>query len=140
MPTETLSSVITGCGGNVTTCSRMSVSGRTRSTSGKTMCSPGRSVGLYPPQRSTTPARACGITRTVFAARNTANTNSTASTIRPTIGSSLLLGHERRRAADLHDVPPRAGVDDLVVVVASRRPDLAVEPHAADALVVRDPL
>jgi hypothetical protein len=37
IPTETLSAVITGCGGKVTTCSRRSSSGRTRSMKGTTI-------------------------------------------------------------------------------------------------------
>ena len=42
--TTRLSSVITGCGGNETTCSRMSISGRTRSMNGTRMFSPGMRV------------------------------------------------------------------------------------------------
>src|SRR3954470_13037881 len=41
MLTTRLSSVITGCGGNETTCSRRSRSGRTASTNGTTMGRPG---------------------------------------------------------------------------------------------------
>ena len=54
--TTRLSSVITGCGGKDTTCSRMSMSGRTRSMNGMRMFSPGSSVLWYLPSRSTTPA------------------------------------------------------------------------------------
>ena len=39
--TTRLSSVITGCGGNETTCSRRSISGRSRSTNGTTIVRPG---------------------------------------------------------------------------------------------------
>ncbi len=46
MPTETLSSVITGWGGNETTCSRKSISGFTRSMNGTMIVSPGVSVRL----------------------------------------------------------------------------------------------
>ena len=88
IPTETLSSVITGCGGNVTTCSRKSMRGRTRSMNGMTIVSPGSSVRLYRPNRSTTPARACGMTRTVRAAMNSAKTTSTTATISPTMPRS----------------------------------------------------
>jgi hypothetical protein len=44
IPTTRLSSVITGCGGNDTTCSRRSISGRTRSTNGTISASPASSV------------------------------------------------------------------------------------------------
>jgi hypothetical protein len=44
MLTTRLSSVMTGCGGNETTCSRMSTMSRTRSTNGTTMFTPGVSV------------------------------------------------------------------------------------------------
>jgi hypothetical protein len=46
MPTTRLSSVITGCGGNETTCSRRSISGFTRSMNGTIRVSPGSSVRL----------------------------------------------------------------------------------------------
>ena len=46
MLTTRLSSVITGCGGNETTCSRRSISGRSRSTNGTTSARPGVSVRL----------------------------------------------------------------------------------------------
>src|SRR3954468_8625981 len=107
---------------------------------GMTMLSPGANVRLWRPQRSTTPARACGITRTVRAARNSANTTSTTATIRPAISCLLLLCHERRRAPDLHDMHPGARLDHDVVVVAASGPDLPVDPHAPDALVVGDAL
>jgi hypothetical protein len=44
MPTTRLSSVITGCGGNATTCSRRSISGLTRSMNGTISVSPASSV------------------------------------------------------------------------------------------------
>jgi hypothetical protein len=44
--TTRLSSVITGCGLNETTCSRRSISGRRRSMNGTTIVSPGDSVRL----------------------------------------------------------------------------------------------
>ena len=44
MLTTRLSSVITGCGWNETTCSRRSIISRTRSTNGTTIVSPGLSV------------------------------------------------------------------------------------------------
>ncbi len=44
--TVRLSSVITGCGGNETTCSRRSISGLTRSMYGTTSANPASSVRL----------------------------------------------------------------------------------------------
>jgi hypothetical protein len=44
MPTTRLSSVITGWGGNETTCSRRSMSGLSRSMNGMSTLSPGFSV------------------------------------------------------------------------------------------------
>ena len=41
MFTVRLSAVITGCGGKETTCSRMSIIARTRSTNGISTCGPG---------------------------------------------------------------------------------------------------
>jgi hypothetical protein len=46
MPTTTLSSVITDWGEKLTTCSRRSTSGLTRSMNGVTIVSPGSSVRL----------------------------------------------------------------------------------------------
>ena len=64
MPTTRLSLVMTGCGGKLTTCSRRSISGRSRSMNGITMFRPACSVRWYRPNRSTMPARACGTMRT----------------------------------------------------------------------------
>jgi len=44
IPTTRLSSVMTGCGGNATTCSRRSISGFTRSMNGTISVSPASSV------------------------------------------------------------------------------------------------
>src|SRR5262249_47846656 len=52
--TTTLSEVMTSCGGTSTTCSRMSTRW-TRSTKGTMIRSPGSTVPLYRPRRSTTP-------------------------------------------------------------------------------------
>src|SRR5215218_11335009 len=51
-----------------------------------------------------------------------------------------LIGHERRGAPDLDHLHARAGLVGLIVHVRPRGPDLAVDPHAADALAVLDPL
>jgi hypothetical protein len=62
--TTRLSEVITGCGGKLTTCSRMSTLDRTASISGTRRLNPGVSVFWYRPSRSTTNMRCCGTTRT----------------------------------------------------------------------------
>ena len=47
---------------------------------------------------------------------------------------------ERRGAPDLDHVDALAGLDDVVLVVGARGPDLALDADAADALVVGDAL
>src|SRR3954454_24067215 len=86
------------------------------------------------------PARAWGTIRTPAAATMKTNRARMIKTIRPAVMRSLSFAHERGRAPDLEDVDARPGLDDLVVVVGARGPDLAVELHAADALGVGDPL
>src|SRR5262245_33306213 len=71
-------------------------------------------------------------------------TNS-ARTIRATrpavmVTSTPSIAHERRGAPDLEHLYTGARLKGLVVVVRARRPDLAVQPDAADALGVGDPL
>src|SRR5690606_6846104 len=66
MLTTRLSDVMTGCGGNDTTCSRRSTDARTRSMNGTSRCSPGSSVREYRPRRSTMIATACGTMRTAL--------------------------------------------------------------------------
>src|SRR3954470_10440090 len=78
--------------------------------------------------------------RTVRAATISANSTSTAPTIRPVIARSPSFADERGRAPDLDDLHARARLDDLVIHEGARRPHLAVDLHAADALVVGDPL
>src|SRR4051794_6017916 len=86
------------------------------------------------------PARACGPMRTPEAATMNTNRARTIRAIRPAVMDSLSFAHERGRAPDLEDVHARPRLDDLVVVVGPRGPDLAVELHAADALGVGDAL
>ena len=62
--TTRLSDVITGCGGKLTTCSRISTLVRTASTNGTNRFRPGFKVRLYLPRRSTTSIRCCGTMRT----------------------------------------------------------------------------
>src|SRR3954454_2252380 len=140
IPTTRLSSVITGCGGNETTCSRRSSSGLTRSTNGTISGSPGGSVRAARPSRSTIPARACGTIRTPAAATMNRNTARTISAIRPAVIAVSSFRDERRGAPDLDDLDPLAGLDDVVVVVRAGGPHLAVDAHAADTLVVGDAL
>src|SRR3712207_637363 len=73
--------------------------------------------------------------RTVRAAMKSANSASTPSTIRPSTGSPPgSFADERGGAPDLHHVHAPAGLDDRVLVVGARGPDLAVQPHAAGAV------
>ena len=90
METTRLSSVITGCGGKETTCSRRSSSGSSRSTNGIRMVRPGLSVRWYLPSRSTTPARACGMIRTDRTSTITTNMMRTSSTIQIAILLSIV--------------------------------------------------
>src|SRR3954470_10465479 len=140
IPTTRLSSVITGCGGKETTCSRRSSSGLTRSTNGTISVRPGSSVREERPSRSTIPARACGTIRTPDAATMNRNTARTISAMTPGSTRASSFRDERRGALDLDDLDPPADLDDVVVVVGPRGPDLAVDAHAADPLVVGDAL
>src|SRR5215218_1045586 len=78
--------------------------------------------------------------RTVRIATISTKKAMTTSTMSAAIWGVLLLAHERRGAPDLDDLDRRAGFDDAVVVVGACGPHLAIDSHAADALVVRDPL
>src|SRR4051812_22659531 len=70
------------------------------------------------------------------------NTNSARmiSAIRPAVMRSPSFADERGGAPDLEHVDAFAGLDDFVVIVGPRGPDLAVQLHTADALSVRDAL
>src|SRR3954469_4062694 len=78
--------------------------------------------------------------RTPIAATMNTNRTRMIKTIRPAVMYSLSFAHERGRAPDLEDVHAGPRLDDLVVVVGARGPDLAVELHTADALGVGDAL
>src|SRR3954471_17009041 len=134
MPTTRLSSVITGCGGKETTCSRRSISGLTRSTNGTISARPGSSVRWKRPSRSTTPARACGTIRTPMPAMTSTKTRTTISAMMPP-DIWLLFGHERDRAPDLDYLYALPRLEDLVLVEAARAPVLPVELD--DAAVLR---
>src|SRR3954451_13275462 len=109
--TTRLASVITGWGGKLTACSRRSIRYRTLSTNGTTMFRPAGSVSLYLPKRSTTPARACGMIRTVFASSTITKISSSASRIRIAVTG---LSYLRRSLAELGDrVDVRRGAADL---------------------------
>src|SRR6266540_4826772 len=129
MFTTRLSSVMTGCGANETTCSRRSILSRMRSTNGTTSVSPGVSVRLYRPRRSTTPARACGMMRTVRASTKSTKSATTASTI-SVVTTGLLFVDERRRALDLDDLGARTRLEHLVLHVRPSRPLLAADANA----------
>src|SRR5215212_8589270 len=101
-----LSSVMTGCGLNETTCSRRSTRGRTRSTYGSTIRMPRASV------TSTTTAI-------------------TMRTIRVAKWVLSLFVYQRRRAVDLEHLDPRAGLEGVVLVICASAPDLAAELHGA---------
>src|SRR3954447_5226240 len=127
MPTTRLSSVITGCGGKETTCSRRSISGFTRSTNGTISASPGSSVRWKRPSRSTTPARACGTMRTPDAATTRTKTIRTSRAMTPPVMGTTSFSHERRGALDLDDENPLAGLEDVTLVDRAGRPVLAFE-------------
>src|SRR3954451_13484720 len=130
MFTTRLSSVITGCGSNEITCSRRSSSGRTRSMNGITIVSPGVRVRAQRPSRSTTPARACGITRTVLASATMMKSATRASTIRAAT-AGLLFDDEGGRALDLDHVHAGSFLEDLVLEVRARRPFFAADPDTS---------
>src|SRR5271168_3431803 len=87
MPTTRLSRVMTGCGGKLTTCSRRSIKGRSRSTNGVTTFRPAFSVRWYRPNRSTIPAVACGMIRMARTMRTTTTTSRMVATRVLMIGS-----------------------------------------------------
>src|SRR3954451_9927457 len=130
MFTVRLSSVMTGCGGNETTCSRRSISGRTRSTYGTTSASPGWSVRRERPRRSTTPARAGGTIR-IERATVTSTTNAIArTTIRPAvISTTSSFGDQGSHAVDLQDIHASARFEHVALVIWPRGPDLAADLH-----------
>src|SRR5580693_2009546 len=99
MPTTRLSRVMTGCGGKLTTCSRRSISGRSRSTNGVTTFRPAFSVRWYRPNRSTIPAVACGMMRTDRTMART--TRMTRTTSRMVATRVLMLGSPPRPGGEL---------------------------------------
>src|SRR5947199_2105397 len=148
MFTTRLSSVITGCGGNETTCSRRSTSGRTRSANGTTIDSPGSSTRWNRPSRSTTPARACGTIRIARITTSRTTTAIASRTITPADMGYLLVGcprcgplrsrmtsgdrslrDQRRGALDLQDIDAHARREHEVVVARPRGPHLAADLH-----------
>src|SRR3954464_10904013 len=96
---------------------------------GTTMFRPAGRVSLYLPNRSTIPARACGMIRTVFASRMITNSSRIAARIRTTVTdvsssfAELADGVDvRRRATDLEDLHGAARLDGDVLVVRRGRP------------------
>src|SRR3954453_15679087 len=78
--------------------------------------------------------------RTPAAAMMKTNTARMIKTIRPAVMRSLSFAYERGGAPDLEDVHARPRLDDLVLVVGARRPDLAPQLDAPDPLGVGDAL
>src|SRR5690606_9911763 len=138
MFTTRLSSVITGCGCDENTCSRMSSLVLMRSATGMMKFSPGWSVVRNRPKRSTLYRCAWGTIRTV---ETTANTTSTAAMMISTKGSiapalpcrqsgswqEFPRVDDGRRALDLHDVDQRPSRNHVIVVERARRPFLPGE-------------
>ena len=119
MLTTRLSSVITGCGGKETTCSRRSISGLMRSTNGTTSARPGVRVREYRPSRSTTAARACGMIRTVRTSVMSTKSTMTAGMIQKYIQAPLFID-ESGCALDLGHLDAQAGLEHLVGHVCAR--------------------
>src|SRR6478735_9198565 len=149
MDTTRLSSVITGCGGKETTCSRRSSNGRSLSTKGIRIVSPGLSVRWYLPRRSTTPARACGMIRTdrtkTMMTNTIRTTSTTASAVPPAFSIKLLIpqmsgcfraGGRRRRYRN-HCCCAINGRDDHLLACGKYSrggacaPDIAADFHQA---------
>src|SRR5918994_2137618 len=156
MFTVRLSWVMTGWGGNDTTCSRRSVRARIRSMNGTMNARPGVWVFWKRPRRSITAAWAWGMICTDLpTAMITSSTNSrttTSRTVVPSIWSHflpartlhsssaydfrvLLAGvlplreHQCRRAGDPHHGDPLPRLDHLDAVERARRPLVVTDPH-----------
>src|ERR1019366_9787476 len=78
--------------------------------------------------------------RIVFAARASATTTSTGTTINATTWDSSLWHDERRGAPDLNDLDLLAGGDHLFLVKRACGPHLAADLHRPDTFAVCDPL
>src|SRR6188508_2301852 len=99
------------------------------------MLSPGESVTRYLPNRSTMPARACGMIRTVLASRMTTKMTKTARMIKPVMVPPLpLLCGARsgaadvgRRAPDLDHLGAFTGLDLVELVVRGGGPLVAAD-------------
>src|SRR4051794_36765195 len=132
MFTVRLSSVMTGCGGKETTCSRRAISRRPRSTYGTSSARPGSSVRSNRPRRSTTPARACGTLRIERATVRSTTNAIASSTISPAvIATTSSFGDQRGRSLDLHHVDARTGFEHRALVVRPCAPHLAADLHLA---------
>src|SRR5262245_46334765 len=129
MLTTRLSSVITGRGSKDTTCSRRSMSGRSRSMNGMRRCSPGSSVRLERPSRSTMPARACGMIR-IVRHRTIRTTKATTSRTMSAATTASLFVDEGGCALDADHLDPGAGLEHLMLVPGTGRPHLAADLHS----------
>src|SRR5918996_1413545 len=123
-----LSSVITGCGGNETTCSRRSIRGFKRSAYWTTSAGAG-SRGAW------------GMIRMPRDSVMSTTTATTMSTIRVATGRpswvayESLFGYQRGGAVDLEHLDPGAGLESLVLVERAGAPDLAADLHLTAATV-----
>src|SRR5712691_8249424 len=127
MLTTRLSWVVTGCGGKLTTCSRRSMSGSSRSTNGVTMFSPACRVRWYRPNRSTIPALACGTMRTDLL---------TTTTTRMTKTTSRMVATRELMTASLLRPVRVPGVSGLICYVTDRE---RVEPAVGHLACARGP-
>ncbi len=123
MATTRLSLVMTGCGGKLTTCSRRSMSGSSRSTNGVTMFRPAFRVRWYRPKRSTMPALACGMILIDLAIATTITTMTTMSRM---VATRVLMAAPLLR-------PDLEGFDAVRVRLLRYRPqaDSASSGHSA---------
>src|SRR5947199_7720479 len=120
MDTTRLSDVITGWGGKLTTCSRMSTLVRTASRNGMSRFRPGFRVRWYLPSRSTTSIRCCGTTRTDRNSTVTTNIATIAASTRRTTSPGFTYvsvpPHHRRCPLDFDHPDMLAGLELLCAV------------------------
>src|ERR1043165_9791647 len=111
------------------------MSGRSRSTKGTTSARPGESVRWKRPNRSLTPARACGTIRTGRATTSRTKAATAAKTIKAIMRISCSTKDERRGALDLCDLDVLSGMQCLAVEEWTGRPLFAADLHAAAGAV-----
>ena len=115
MLTTRLSSVITGCGGNETTCSRRSISGRTPVDERDDEREPRRQRAVVAAEPLHDPACACGTIRTVRREGEQRRTATTASATMQSDHAELLYSYTSAVAPSIFvDLDLRARLDHLV--------------------------